>query len=132
MKLTIGFYDAKLSLYRSFEKINISKRKAEIAKKIEASTLQSKEELLIRFSGFHKIESCEKKITTSSLYGIRNFQEYLNKGWDLYIVPCIGYDKIVDDIFEMNINEYFISNFLDKELENYKGKGKVLIRNKNC
>lgn len=132
IKLIIGFYDAKLSLYRSFEKINTSKRKDELAKKIEASTLQSKEELLIRFSGFHKIESCEKKITTSSLYGIRNFQEYLNKGWDLYIVPCIGYDKTLDDIFEMNINEYFISNFLDKELENYKGKGKVLIRDKNC
>lgn len=132
VKLTIGFLDAKLSLYRSFEKLNGSNRKAELGKKIEECTLKCKEELLVRFSGFHKIESCEKKITTASLYGIRDFKEYLDKGWDLYIVPSIGYDRILDEIFEMDLNEYFISNFFDEELKIYKGKGKVLIRDKNC
>ena len=132
IKLTIGFLDAKSSLYRSFEKLNAAKKKALLAKKLEEFTLHCKEELLIRFAGFHKIESCERKITTSSLYGIRDFKEYLDKGWDLYIVPSIGYDKILDEIFEMDLNEYFISNFLDEELKDYKGKGNVLIRDKNC
>lgn len=132
IKLTIGFLDAKSSLYRSFEKLNAAKKKALLAKKLEEFTLHCKEELLIRFAGFHKIESCERKITTSSLYGIRDFKEYLDKGWDLYIVPSISYDKILDEIFEMDLNEYFISNFLDEELKDYKGKGNVLIRDKNC
>ncbi len=132
IKLTIGFLDAKSSLYRSFEKLNAAKKKALLAKKLEEFTLHCKEKLLIRFAGFHKIESCERKITTSSLYGIRDFKEYLDKGWDLYIVPSISYDKILDEIFEMDLNEYFISNFLDEELKDYKGKGNVLIRDKNC
>jgi hypothetical protein len=64
--------------------------------------------------------------------GIKEFKLYLEKGWDLYIVPKIIYDKEKDDIFEMDFKSYFIDKYFDKELSEYNGKGRVLIRDMNC
>ena len=88
-------------------------------------------DILIRFSGFHKIESTvDNTITTCSLNGITEFSEYLEKGWNLHIIPGIIYDKNLDKLVEVDFNEYFISKHLDNEIENYEGKGKILIKDK--
>lgn len=65
------------------------------------------------------------------MYGIQEFKEYLNHGWSLYIIPKIVYDATLDDVHEMNFSSYFIDCHFDKELSNYEGKGKILIRGKN-
>ena len=86
-------------------------------------------DVLVRFSGFHKIESTvDNTITTSSLNGITEFSEYLKKGWNLHIIPRIIYDKNKDKLSEINFNSYFVSKHLDNELAKYEGKGKILIK----
>ncbi len=85
-------------------------------------------DVLVRFCGFHKIESIvDNTITTSSLYGITKFSEYLKIGWNLHIVPGIIYDKYDDKLSQANFNSYFIQKHLDNELARYEGKAKVLI-----
>jgi hypothetical protein len=129
--LITGYYAAEGALNKSFTKLNDSNKKSELFKKINDLSYGYLEDILVRYSDFSKIESCEKKITTSSLYGIKEFKNYLDKGWDLYIIPKIIYDK-ENDIVEVNFDSYFIDKYIDKELNEYNGKGKVLIRGKNC
>ncbi len=87
---------------------------------------------LIRFSGFHKVESSERKITTASLYGVELFKAYLEKGWDLYIVPPIVYDAYIDDVLELDFHSYYVEKHFDQVLSDYDGKGRVLVRDINC
>lgn len=131
IKLVTGYLDAKDTLYQSFMKLNDSKRKKDNINKIHDLANQDLRDVLVRYAGFHKIESCERKITTSSPYAIEQFQEYLEKGWDLYIVPKIVYDKTKDEVEEMNFEWYYLDKHFDKRLDQYHEKGKVLIRGKN-
>ena len=131
IKLVVGHLAAEGDLFHSFQKVNTSHKKKEIIQKIYTFSNQDFSDVLVRYCGFHKVESCEKKITTSSLYGIQEFKEYLNHGWSLYIIPKIVYDATLDDVHEMNFSSYFIDCHFDKELSNYEGKGKILIRGKN-
>lgn len=131
IKLVVGHLAAEEDLFHSFQKVNASKRKKDIIQKIYTFSNQDFSDILVRYSGFHKVESCEKKITTSSLYGIEEFQNYLNQGWSLYIIPKIVYDDKLDDVQEMDFSSYFIDRHFDKVLSNYEGKGKILIRGKN-
>lgn len=131
IKLVIGHLAAEEDFFHSFQKINGSQRKKDIIQKINAFSNQDFSDILVRYSGFHKVESCEKKITTSSLYAIEEFQNYLNQGWSVYIIPKIVYDAKLDDVKEMDFSSYYIDRHFDKELSNYEGKGKVLIRGKN-
>jgi hypothetical protein len=130
--LITGYYAAKTYFYKSFAKLNESDKKPELLEKILDLSQGCLEDILVRYSDFSKIETCEKKITTSSMNGIKEFKLYLEKGWDLYIVPKIIYDKENDEIFEMNFKSYFIDKYFDKELSEYNGKGRVLIRDVNC
>lgn len=131
IKLVVGHLAAEEDLFHSFQRVNDSPRKKDIIQKIYTLSNQDFSDILVRYSGFHKVESCEKKITTSSLYGIEEFQNYLNHGWSLYIIPKIVYDAKLDDVKEMDFSSYFIDCHFDKELSNYEGKGKILIRGKN-
>jgi hypothetical protein len=130
--LITGYYAAEESFHNSFAKLNESNKKPELLEKILDLSKDCLEDILVRYSDFSKIETCEKKITTSSMNGIKEFKLYLEKGWDLYIVPKIIYDKENDDIFEMDFNSYFIDKYFDKELSEYNGKGRVLIKDVNC
>ena len=128
--LIIGHLAAESSLYSSFNKINESYHKEKIVNKLQYLTNNDIGDILVRFCGFHKIESTvDNTITTSSLNGITEFSEYLHKGWNLHIIPKIIYDRQEDELFSMNFNSYFINKYLDNELEKYEGKGKILIRN---
>ncbi len=88
-------------------------------------------DILVRFARFNKIEtSLDKTITTTSLNAIKEFSEYLKKGWDLQIIPGIVYDQVLDKLTEVDFNSPIINKYLEEELKNYCGKGKVLIRHK--
>lgn len=126
--LVTGHLSAMSSLYESFSKLNVSNRKAEICNEILSISQNYLADILVRYCGFHKIESTiDKTITTSSLYGISLLKNYLDKGWNLNIVPGITYDKFLDEISEVDLNSYFIEKHLEEELSQYKGKGKILI-----
>ena len=129
--LIIGHLAAETSLFSSFIKINESLHKNEIITQLNHLTMNDLRDVLVRFSGFHKIESSiDNTITTSSLNGITEFSEYLKRGWNLQIIPRIIYDKNEDKLFEMDFNSSFISKYLDEQLAKYKGKGKILIKDK--
>lgn len=86
----------------------------------------------MRFCGFSKIERGEKKITTARLNGIQLFSQYLEKGFDLYIIPPVVYDKYLDDVSVCDMHSYMLEHYFEKKLKEYKGKGRVLIRDINC
>lgn len=129
--LIIGHLAAETSLYSSFLRMNESCCKKEMFTKLRYMTVNDLSDLLIRFSGFHKIESIvDNTITTCSLNGITEFSEYLKKGWNLHIIPGIVYDKSEEKLSEVDFNSYFVSKHLDEELGRYEGKGKILIKDK--
>ncbi len=129
--LIIGHLAAETSLYSSFVRMNKSCYKNEILTQIRHLTMNDISDVLVRFSGFHKIESIvDNTITTSSLNGITEFSEYLKRGWNLHIIPRIVYDEVEDKLSEMDFNSYFVSKHLDNELAKYEGKGKILIKDK--
>lgn len=131
--LVQGYFAAVIDVYDAFRRLNPSTKKRELLEKIyRFSWGDFYINTLIRFCGFHKVETCEKKITTSSLYGVELFKEYLRKGWDLYIVPPIVYDAYLDDITELEMHSYYVEKHFDKVLKEYEGKGRVLIRDINC
>lgn len=132
IRLVVGYLAAKGYLYKSFCRLNNSNKKQEIFANLYKISWQDYNDLFIKFCGFHKIETCEKKITTSSLYGVDLFKEYLDRGYDLYIIPPIVYDAYLDDLQELDFSSCYVNKHFDKVLSEYEGKGRVLIRNKNC
>lgn len=126
--LIIGHLAAENALYNSFIKINQSNNKKEIIKQINKMDIT---DILVRFSGFNKVEtSLERTITTSSLNSIREFNEYLKKGWNLHIIPGVIYNPELDKLIEVDFDTPIINRYLDNELNNYHGKGNVIIRHK--
>lgn len=124
----IGHLAAEIVLYNSFFKINNSEHKKDVILQINQMDVA---DTLVRFSGFNKVESnLDRTITTSSLNGIKEFFEYLKKGWNLQIIPGIVYDQELDKLTEVDFNSPIVNKHLDRELNNYCGKGKVLIRHK--
>ena len=129
--LIIGHLAAETSLYASFARMNESRSKKALLEQLKYLTLNDIRDVLVRFSGFHKIESIvDNTITTSSLNGITEFHEYLEKGWNLHIIPGIVYDKSEDKLSKQNMNSYFVRKHLDKQLAQYEGKGRILIKDK--
>ncbi len=129
--LIVGHLAAENALYLSFNRFNNSESKRALIHQLREMTVDDISDVLVRFCGFHKVESMvDNTITTSSLYGISSFSEYLRRGWNLHIIPGIIYDQVQDKLSEVDFNSYFISKHLDKELARYEGKGKVLVKDR--
>lgn len=127
--LVTGHLAAESSLFQSFRRLNVSKRKREIIEQLYCISKGDLSDILVRFCKFSKVESIvDKTITTSLLTGIENFRAYLDKGWDLHLIPGVVYDQTTDELSEVNFNSIYIDNYLDKELNKYEGKGKVIIK----
>lgn len=126
--LVVGYLSAREALYRAYGRLNDSKRRKELVNKIGKFCNGEFSDILVRFAGFNKVESQRKRtICTSSLNGISLFKKYLDEGWDLDIIPGIVYDRYIDDISEANLDSIYIKKHLDNEMDNYHGKGKILI-----
>ncbi len=129
--LIIGHLAAETSLYSSFVRMSESCHKKELITQLRQLTRNDIRDVLVRFCGFHKVESIvDNTITTCSLNGITEFSEYLKRGWNLHIIPRIVYDECMDKLSEMDFSSYFVSKHLDSELAKYEGKGKILIKDK--
>ena len=127
-----GFYRAKNAWYDALSKINGSHNNKNIDELIKR-TKGLKTDFLIRFCGFSKVESTvPKTITTSRLNVYHDFYEYLDRGWNIRLIPPLIYDTENDCIIELDLHSPMIEHFLASEEEKYpelkeKGKGKVLI-----
>lgn len=129
--LIIGYLSAEEYFYKAFYKLNDSKQKKKSLDKIIRYANKDFTDILVRFVGFSKIESCERKITTSSPYAASEFKMYLDRGFKIYIVPRIIYDKEKDDIYEMDFSSYYLDEHFNKVLKENNGNKKILIRGKN-
>lgn len=126
--LVIGHLAAEDSLYRSFSRMNSSNYKQQLALYFSLNKI-ALDDVLVRYCGFHKISSVvDKTIITSSLNAIDDLKLYLDKGWTIDIIPGIVYDRVKDKVEDVNFNSYFVSEFLNKSLNEYNGKGKILIK----
>lgn len=126
--LVIGHLAAEDSLYRSFSRMNSSNYKQQLALYFSLNKI-ALDDVLVRYCGFHKISSVvDKTITTSSLNAVDDLKLYLDKGWTIDIIPGIVYDRVKDKVEDVNFNSYFVSEFLNKSLNEYNGKGKILIK----
>lgn len=126
INLVVGYLAAKTILLQSFKRINDSARKKEI---IDSFYKMNFDDILVRYCGFHKVSSIrDKTITTSSLRSIELFKEYLNRGWTLDIIPGIVYDKLKDELIEVDFNWYYIEKYLDNTLNKFDSPGKILIK----
>ena len=126
--LVIGHLAAEESLYRSFFRMNSSNYKQQLALYFSLNKI-ALDDVLVRYCGFHKISSVvDKTITTSSLNAVDDLKLYLDKGWTIDIIPGIVYDRVKDKVEDVNFNSYFVSDILNKSLNEYNGKGKILIK----
>lgn len=126
--LVIGHLAAEESLYRSFFRMNSSNYKQQLALYFSLNKI-ALDDVLVRYCGFHKISSVvDKTITTSSLNAVDDLKLYLDKGWTIDIIPGIVYDRVKDKVDDVNFNSYFVSDILNKSLNEYNGKGKILIK----
>ena len=126
--LVIGHLAAEDSLYRSFSRMNSSNYKQQLALYFSLNKI-ALDDVLVRYCGFHKISSVvDKTITTSSLNAVDDLKLYLDKGWTIDIIPGIVYDRVKDKVDDVNFNSYFVSDILNKSLNEYNGKGKILIK----
>ena len=126
--LIVGHLAAETVFYNSFSILNNSNHKKEIISQINKMDMP---DIFVKFAKFNKVETnLERTITTSSLNGIKEFSEYLKRGWDLQIIPGIVYDQVLDKLIEVDFDLPIVNKYLDNELNNYSGKGRVLIRHK--
>lgn len=126
--LVIGHLAAEEALYRSFSRMNSSNYKQQLALYFSLNEI-TLDDVLVRYCCFHKISSVvDKTITTSSLNAIDDLKLYLDNGWTVDIIPGIVYDRVKDKVENVNFDSYFVSKILNKSLNEYNGKGKILIK----
>lgn len=129
IKIVIGHMSAASSFYSAFTKLNDTQNPIESLKKLERLTTSDLDDILVRFCRFHKISYQDHKIiSTASINAIDLFNLYLKKGWNVEIVPRIYYDYHNNKIEELNLDSGFITRYLDEKIEEYKGKGKIIVR----
>ncbi len=95
LKLILGIVNAQACMYKSFEDLCIKTNnpKEELAN-LNKITNDDIRDILVRFCGFHKVESTvDKTITTSLINYEEEFKEYIDKGWTISFVPPIIIDE---------------------------------------
>ena len=97
-KLVLGIITSKIILLEKFIALeNKVVDKKEVIDKIIELSKDDISEVLVKFCGFHKIETqVDKTITTTSLK-IGDFKNYLDKNFKLCIVPGISLDGKIDE-----------------------------------
>lgn len=129
IKMVVGHMAAEASFYSAFAKLNDTQNSIEALKELERLTAGDLDDILVRFCGFHKISYQDHKtISTASFNAIDLFNLYLKNGWNVEIVPRIYYDYYNNKIEKINLDSGFITRYLDEKIEEYKGKGKIIVR----
>lgn len=123
IKLALGIITSEIILLNKFIELEkkVDNKKDAIEKIIELSNDDIKD-ILVRFCGFHKIETnLSKTITTSSL-DLNSFINYFDNGWTIDIVPKILLNEEEDKFYRTLV----LDNFLKKNPQ-YSNKVKMKI-----
>ena len=138
VKIVLGVVSATASLNRFWLDLAANTNNPSIEfEKVRTMTENRIEDILVKCAGFHKIETNLKKtITTSSLDNLQKFEEYLEKGWNISIVPPIIINKEKGIVEELDISAPYMERYIEKNIEPYKepdapGHGKIYCKHLN-
>jgi len=111
VKLVLGIISSKIILLNKFIELESKSknRKQDIDRIIDLSKDDIKD-ILVRYCGFHKIESLGNKIITTSSLDLNNFINYFDNDWTIDIVPQISIFNENNELYRTLV----IDNFLDK------------------
>lgn len=135
VKKVFGIVSATASLNRFWLDLaaNTNNPRVEF-EKVRQMTRGRIEDILVKCAGFHKIETnLTKTITTSSLDNLQKFEEYLEKGWNISIVPPIIINKEKGIVEELDISAPYMERYVERNIEPYKesdapGRGKIYCK----
>lgn len=111
IKYVIGIISSKIILLNKFIELekNSENKRDDIEKIIDLSKDDLKD-ILVRYCGFHKIETLVEKIITTSSLDLNSFINYLDNGWIIDIVPKISLYEKEDILYKTLV----VDNFLNK------------------
>ena len=121
VKLIIGIISSKIIMLNRFIELEnkLNNKREDIDKIIDLSKDDIKD-ILVRYCGFHKIESLENKTITTSSLDLNSFINYFDNDWTIDIVSKISILNENDELYRTLV----IDNFLDKNPQ-YSDKVKV-------
>lgn len=121
IKLILGIISSKIILLNKFVELeNISRNKKSDMDKIIDLSKGDLNDILVRYCGFHKIETqVDKTITTSSL-DFNSFINYFDNDWKVEVVPKILLNDRDDEVYRTMV----VEKFLDKNPQ-YSDKIKI-------
>ena len=122
VKLILRIISSKIILLNKFIELeNKSENKREDIGKIIDLSKDDIKDILVRYCGFHKIESLENKTITTSSLDLNSFINYFDKGWKIDIVSKISLNDKNDELYRTIV----IDNFLKKNPQ-YSDKIKAI------
>ena len=121
IKLIIGIVSSKIILLNNFIDLEnkSNNKRADIDKIIDLSKDDIKD-ILIRYCGFHKIETLQNKTITTSSLDLNSFINYFDNGYIVDIVPKISINSENDELYRTLV----IDKFIEKNPQ-YEGKIKA-------
>lgn len=121
VKLVLGIISSKIILLNKFIDLeNKSINKKQDIDRINGLAKNDIKDILVRYCGFHKIESLENKTITTSSLDLNSFINYFDNDWTIDIVSKISLSNENDELYRTLV----IDNFLEKNPQ-YSDKIKV-------
>jgi hypothetical protein len=126
VKIILGVVSAEAGLYHFFENIQeyTYNPKGELDK-LRYMVRNDMRDILVRCSGFYKIESAiNKTITTSSLKPFEDLYEYIIRGWNVCTIPPIIVNREKGIVEELDTTSPIVEKYIDSDIKKYE-KNKV-------
>lgn len=121
VELLIGIISSKIILLNKFIELeNTSNNKTNDIEKIIDLSKDDIKDVLVRYCGFHKIESMKRKTITTSSLDLNSFINYFDNGWIIDIVPKISLCNVDDELYRTIV----VDKFLEKNPQ-YDDKIKI-------
>ncbi|MGE5455804.1 MAG: hypothetical protein ACM3O4_01680 [Ignavibacteriales bacterium] len=122
VKTILGAVSANAGFYHFFEDMQkyTLNPKRELYK-LKAMTNNQISDILVRCSGFSKIESVVKKtITTSSLTPFEDLYEYIVRGWDVCVIPPIIVSREEGIVKELDTSSPIVERYIEHDTNKYE------------
>ena len=121
VKRIVGIISAQIGFYRFFSNLQkyTNNPSNELCKLMDMTNGEISD-ILVRCSGFYKVESnLDKTITTSSIAPFAELSEYVSRGWDVAIIPPIIIDRSKGELNELDFEKPILSKVLEKDIKKY-------------
>ncbi|HOP65872.1 MAG TPA: hypothetical protein PLX66_02505 [Bacilli bacterium] len=126
--VVLGVISAQAGLVNFFERFQRDVRNPrQELERLEEMTFFSMSDILVRCARFYKIESMLKRtITTSSITPFEDLQEYVKRGWNVYVIPPIIISKEEGVVKELDLSSPIVERELEKDVKRYERSKKEM------